>query len=652
MPFKTALSGLQAASSELRVIGNNIANASTTGFKQSRAEFADIYANSAFGSSGTAIGAGVSLASVKQQFSQGQISFSDNNLDLAISGQGFFITSQNGDLSYTRAGAFGVDKDGFITNASDSRLQGFLADGSGNITGTRGDLQISSANSAPQLTSNIGVKVNLNSAEPPPTVPFARGFTPSTPPDPNSFNASASTSVFDSLGNSYIQTTYFVKAPTQNTWNVYVGIDGSDVTAAAPAPPAGAPPVAYPTGAEPSPYTVVFDQTGNFVVNNPTVPPQYHGPGPVSSSASALSTSGSLPGFGLNDLSINGIAIDSSVTTSADTISTTDASSSAISIAAAVNASSQWHGVTATVTNTTLDLGVPTLGALAANDFTLNGVGISGPVASDADLLTLVNDQSTSTGVVATQPGGAGTAIILTASDGRNIQVQTDGTTAGATFANFNLNGGSALDRVKTGDFSLASSNNNPINIGGTTPGSARLLNGPQAGIVQTSSDVINITDWIPPSSVGGLPQPLSINLSQSTQYGSDFAVQGLTQDGFTTGRLAGVEISAEGNIVASYTNGQSTTLGQVVLANFGNTQGLSPQGDTSWGESFSSGIALVGEPGTASLGLIQSGSLEGSNVQLTEQLVALITSQRNFQANAQTIRTAEAVTQAIINLR
>jgi len=649
MPFNTALSGLQAASSELRVIGNNIANASTTGFKQSRAEFADIYASA---TSGTSIGAGVSLAAVSQQFSQGQISFTDNNLDLAISGDGFFITSQNGDLSYTRAGAFGVDNDGYITNSSGSRLQGFLADSSGNVTGTQGDLQIASANSAPQMTSSIGVTVNLNSAESPPSIPFNRGFTPSNPPDPNSYNASASTTIFDSLGNSYIQTTYFVKAPTQNTWNVYVGVDGTDVTPAAPTPPVGTPPVAYPAGSEPSPFTIVFDQSGNYVVNNATVPPQYHGPGPVASTAPVLTNSGSLTTLGLNDLSINGIAIDASETTDSDIISTTDNTGSAISIAAAINAKTNLHGVTATVTGTTLDLGAPTLGALAAGDFSINGIDITGAVASDADLLNLINAQSTSTGVLATQPGGAGTAITLTAADGRNIQVESDGTTAGATFANFDLNGGVVLDQAIRGSFTLASTNNNSINIGGSTPSNAGLVAGPQAGITQTSSDIINVEGWIPPSSVSGTPQSLFIDISQSTQYGSDYAVRGLTQDGYTTGRLSGVEISSEGNIVASYTNGQSTILGQVALANFGNTQGLNPQGDTSWGESFSSGAALVGEPGTASLGLIQSGSLEGSNVQLTEQLVALITSQRNFQANAQTIQTAEAVTQAIINLR
>lgn len=651
MPFNTALSGLQASSNELRVIGNNIANASTVGFKESRANFADVYANSAFGSSQNAIGAGVSVSSVSQLFSQGQISFTNNNLDLAISGEGFFVLSQNGDLTYSRAGAFGVDKDGYITNAADQRLQGLLADSNGNITGTQGDLVISNVNSAPQATSNIDITVNLDSSQAPPSVPFQRGFTPTTPPNPNSFNASSSTTIYDSLGNSYIQTSYFVKAPVQNTWHMFVGIDGTDVTPAVPSPPAGAPPVPYPSGQEPNPFTIVFDENGNYVPNNAAIPAQYYGPGPVNSTPGTLVNAGSLPVLGINDVRINGIAIDPAAVTSADLLSTSDASSSAIAITSAINDSTNLHGVTATITGTTLDLGNATVGALAAGDFSINGVGITGAPASEADLMNLINAEVLNTGVAATQPGGAGTPIILTASDGRNIQVQTDGTTGGADFANFSLNGGTSLNRVIRGEYSLSAPNNLSISIDGVQPGVINLNPGPQAGIVQTSSDVITVNGWVPPSSLG-TAQILNIEIGDSTQYGSDFAVQSLSQDGFTTGRLAGVEISQEGNILARYSNGESRLLGQVVLADFGNTQGLSPLGDSAWGETFSSGVALVGAPGTSSLGLIQSGSLEESNVQLTEQLVSLITSQRNFQANAQTIRTAEAVTQAIINLR
>ena len=136
------------------------------------------------------------------------------------------------------------------------------------------------------------------------------------------------------------------------------------------------------------------------------------------------------------------------------------------------------------------------------------------------------------------------------------------------------------------------------------------------------------------------------------TQYGSSFSVNALTQDGYTTGRLSSVDISEDGIITSRYTNGQSLTLAQVAMANFSNPNGLHQLGDTTWSESFDSGAALVGAPGSGTLGLVQSGALEGSNVDITEQLVNMITAQRNFQANAQVISTADTITQTIINIR
>jgi flagellar hook protein FlgE len=150
----------------------------------------------------------------------------------------------------------------------------------------------------------------------------------------------------------------------------------------------------------------------------------------------------------------------------------------------------------------------------------------------------------------------------------------------------------------------------------------------------------------------GAAPITLTLGYGQTTQFGSGFGVNFLSQDGYTTGRLAGVEIDDQGVMRARYTNGQSLVQGQVVLSNFTNPQGLKPGGDTTWTETSLSGVALTGAPGTASLGLIQSGALEDSNVNLTEQLVAMITAQRNFQANAQVISTEDAITQTIINMR
>ncbi len=192
--------------------------------------------------------------------------------------------------------------------------------------------------------------------------------------------------------------------------------------------------------------------------------------------------------------------------------------------------------------------------------------------------------------------------------------------------------------------------------------------------MIEGESDTIHITNWSPidengdPTGALGalnvlegaalpIPDPPTssnfiVDLSDSTQFGSVFSVSSVDQNGFATGRLSGLDISDTGIIFARYTNGENQTLGQVVLANFSNTQGLKNLGGTTWAESFESGEPIVGAPRSASLGAINSGALEDSNVELSNELVQLIIAQRNFQASAKTIQTIDAVTQTIINLR
>lgn len=146
----------------------------------------------------------------------------------------------------------------------------------------------------------------------------------------------------------------------------------------------------------------------------------------------------------------------------------------------------------------------------------------------------------------------------------------------------------------------------------------------------------------------GGAAMPLTLDYSNTSQFGSPFAVHSLNQDGFTAGRLIGIDIDDQGVIFTRFTNGQSRIEGQLALANFPNPQGLQPLGDTAWAETFSSGDVTVGAPGASNLGLVQSGALEESNVDLAEQLVKMIVAQRNFQANAEVISTTDA--QSIIN--
>ena len=147
-------------------------------------------------------------------------------------------------------------------------------------------------------------------------------------------------------------------------------------------------------------------------------------------------------------------------------------------------------------------------------------------------------------------------------------------------------------------------------------------------------------------------PVPMTLDYSGSTQFGSNFSVNSLSQDGFTSGRLAGFNTGSDGTIVGRYTNGQSRVLGQVVLANFVNPNGLQSLGGNAWAESATSGASLVGTPNTGSLGVLQSSAVEDSNVDLTAELVNMITAQRVYQANAQTIKTQDQVLQTLVNLR
>ena len=168
MSFNTALSGLNAAQAALNITSNNIANVSTTGFKGSRAEFADIYASSAFGSSNTAVGSGTLLANVAQQFGQGILEFTSNTLDLAISGEGFFILAPsegNSNNLFSRNGEFGVDNNGFVVNNAGSRLQVFPVNSDGTVAATSLSntiaLQLPQTAGVPTPTSVVNIGVNL-----------------------------------------------------------------------------------------------------------------------------------------------------------------------------------------------------------------------------------------------------------------------------------------------------------------------------------------------------------------------------------------------------------------------------------------------------------------------------------------------------------
>lgn len=408
MSFQQGLSGLNAASKNLEVIGNNVSNASTVGFKQSRAEFADVYANSLTGTGASQIGIGTKISTVAQQFTQGNITSTNNSLDIAINGGGFFRMSNNGSITYSRNGQFQMDKLGYIVDSESKRLTGYVANASGALaTGAPTDILINTADLTPLASTEITGLFNLDSTKSPLA---AASFDPT---DPTTYHNSTAVTVYDSLGNAHTLQSYFVKT-APGTWNVFATVDGVST----PALPG-------------STATMTFTGTGL----NPTVVP-----------------------------------------------------------------------ATPTVTFS------PTTGA--------------------------------------------------------------------------------------TG------------------------------------------------------PQSIALDFSGTTQFGSAFSVNSLSQDGYTSGHLAGFNIGKDGRIVGRYTNGQSATLAQVVLANFSNPNGLQQLGNNSWSESSTSGTPLVSIPNSGNLGVLQSSAVEDSNVDLTAELVNMITAQRVYQANAQTIKTQDQVLQTLVNLR
>jgi len=546
MPFRIALSGLNAASSELRVIGNNVANASTTGFKKARAEFADIFASSNLGSSSNAIGSGVKLSSVTQQFSQGNIGFTDNNLDLAVSGQGMFVLNDNGVPVYTRAGAFGVDRNGFIANSQGQILQGDIADRNGNLTNTTGDLQLNFDNIEPQATSSAEIALNLNSSLPVP------GATPTS-----SLNV-PSTTILDedapiapAAGSTIVGTAFNM----QDNYGVNRSVQ-----------------IEYThTAANTWTATLRDNVSGNI----------FPGSTPIDTSGTSVSPS-----------SVDFGWVPQTGTGAQDPIIVA-ANISAITLLAAAADGDTSVSTASTVNNGTAQ--VP----FSENDAT---------TYSHSTSMTIFDSQ--------------GTPHLLTQYYRKSTQANQ--------WEVFTFREGNRVDAA----------------VG--QPGQTVQFD--TSGQLQSPNPNLPAISFNPGGGAASIT--MSVDISGVTQFGSSFSISSLTQDGFSTGQLSGIDISDTGIVLSRFTNGQTQILGQVRLANFTNPQGLRQLGDTTWAESFEAGQAVVSQPGSSGLGLVQSGALEGSNVDLTEQLVGMITAQRNFQANAQVISTADTITQAIINIR
>jgi flagellar hook protein FlgE len=225
MAFSQGISGLSVAAANLDVIGNNIANSGTVGFKSAAATFQDVYA-------GSRVGLGAAVSGVVQNFTQGTTQSSSRPYDVAIlNGDGFFrMASASGEVLYSRNGQFTPDKDGYIVNAQGLRLTGYGVNASGGISGgTPSPIQIPTAPMTPKATTAVTTEFNLDARLATPTK------TPFNSADSDTFNYSNAVGpVYDSLGNPHDVAVYFVKNPTPvNTWSVYGSSDGAPLNAGA-----------------------------------------------------------------------------------------------------------------------------------------------------------------------------------------------------------------------------------------------------------------------------------------------------------------------------------------------------------------------------------------------------------------------------------
>lgn len=591
MGFSTALSGLKAASTTLSVTGNNIANSQTAGFKESRAQFGDVYVNSLGSSGKTAVGAGARVSAVAQQFKQGNIEPTGNALDLAISGEGFFAM---GDLvdpiipdkpleatSYTRNGAFHINSKGNVVDDNGRYLLAFKPTGTtvaeGFDVGVKLPLLIKTDQGAPTPTTNVDMKLNLNGAAKPAVTPFAFTTPGNAPfiPDPKTYTHTTSITTYDVLGNAHIVSTYFSKTNVPNEWDAYTFIDGrslqpgvqEDVYAIPPVVATGA--VALPEGTiTTQPTKVIFDDKGNLTKLSPIATT-----GDLARSAAALakvkSDAAAAEVVSKNAFLVQATAVLAAAQASLD-VATAAADPAAATVPAQVTAATE---------------------ALARAQASLDAA---------TNALTVATDNAT------TLKANYDTAVA-------NVTTAEADETAAATAA------------AASGK-STPKSMNTKVDFG-----------------------AVDISAINPDLKVANMS--FSIDFGGSTQFSTPFTVNDLKQDGLPVGNLTGVDVDKEGVVFAKYSNGFAKPIGQVALARFSSNQDLAKVGNTTWLATSDSGAPIYGAGGDNNFGLIRSSSIENSNVDLSEQLVKLIVAQQAYQANSQTVTTEKSLVESILRV-
>ena len=765
MSFYTSLTGLNSATAQLAVTANNIANVGTAGFKRSRADFGDIFSTSPLQKSSSNIGQGVSLKQVSQEFSQGNVSTSGNSLDLAITGDGFFPLKAPDGLQdvYTRNGSFTLNDQNNVVNSTGQRLMAASVDSSG-----KADLTNLAALTIPPKTSGQAVettKIQLGLNLPADSSVINADFNRA---NPATYNKSTALTVYDSGGNGYLATVYYVK--TQNAsqaspfskWQTYFYVGDTQVK----------PALQQATDKTQSPlyvnkYGDVRPKSDPSVIPSSGTTEMYTLDQQTDSrSSTAASVTGNavgstyysngvMKGFNAGDTLTFSINADNAASATAVTYTLkatdTDPEVLARNLEVRINnvlgtqATDPRYGLTVSfdpdaakftiasgTTGDTSSIAVTTSAGTTAGARAQNILGLAAtqstasspdealrgkeslPATLTGEVITInttkaVNVTSSnqtffvsvdSTAAPVTVPAGSYTMEkladvlqtkineIVDTDTGRQVlgvEVSFDSKTKQLKFSTGTKGDGSSIQVTGSSDWGLA---NTEMKFGQTTSW-IKLTQYTENGALQyvkngaqteEAGDLSTKTTWWPVfldrgelsfdltgkpvSPLKAMPfetaflaggkgaLTMSIDFTQSTQYSSAFAVLSQSQDGAPEGELMGLDIKSDGLVNATYSNGAQVSLGKIVLANFSSPTGLRQVGDASYLASATSGIAKIGEGGSAGFGSIRAGATERANVDLTQELVDLITAQRNFQANAKAIETSSTMTQAIINIR
>jgi len=787
MSFYTSLTGLNAATAMLGVTSNNISNVGTTGFKRSRADFGDIFATSPLQKASSTVGQGVSLKQVSQEFSQGNISFSSNALDLAVTGDGFFPMRSADGLQelFTRNGSFLLNEQFNVVNSSGQRLMAATVDstGSANVN-ERVVLTIPQKTSGDaKQTSLVSLGLNFPADAEVITEPFNRS-------NSATYNKSTAFTVYDNGGNGYLATIYYVKTANANQnvpfnkWQTHVFIGEDQVNASlVQATDANNEKIYVNQYGQTAPYSAVKDElttaktqlfsldeltakktsvaaevTGNAVdetnydwitgktkselttllvadafsvdIDNSGVPVKVDLSKLANLPATTKITGDMIAEEATNQL-IKGFGIPRTSTDASGTVTTgserygmkvlfdavnkkfvvqsgTTGDNSSIAVSSIKTAAASALGIKAdqVSTETKATRGIESTAATAYgttptvntttnfnvdstnNKFIVTVDGIKSTVYVDVGEYSLGEFtaalQTKINAMAETRTDG------LTPKEINGVKVEfdpikkafkfTSGTTGSDSFMKISGEPIWGLSAVEAGRGSTSTwiQPTQHVDYNNGTP-QPKYIDG--EGNETTNSDgYVGLPAWSPVyldkgeltfDTGGNLVSPvegtqletvylaggkgaltINIDYSASTQYSSAFAVLSQSQDGAPEGDLVGVTIGNDGLVSASFSNGSQKSLAKILLVNFSSPVGLRQIGDSSFLASAASGKPILGTPGSAGFGTLRAGATERANVDLTQELVDLITAQRNFQANAKAIETSSTMTSAIINLR